>query len=86
MAAPQLLRSIPMVANSPSGRKRLIPISCPVLIGDRIVAALDLKTDRQRQNLLVQRWNWVGGGAASAHRHGVEAALHRFEKFQLRRS
>jgi uncharacterized protein YcaQ len=59
---------------------------CPVLIGDRIVAALDLKTDRQRQKLLVQRWNWVGGGAASAHRHGVEAALHRFEKFQLRRS
>ena len=33
---------------------------CPVLIGDRIVAALDLKTDRQRQKLLVQKWNWVG--------------------------
>jgi uncharacterized protein YcaQ len=55
---------------------------CPVLIGDRIVAGLDLKTDRQRQKLLVQRWNWVGR-ASRAHRQQVEAALHEFEKFQL---
>jgi uncharacterized protein len=59
---------------------------CPVLIGDRIVAALDLKTDRERQKLLVQRWNWVGRGASQAHRQRVEAALHRFELFQLDRS
>jgi uncharacterized protein YcaQ len=59
---------------------------CPVLIGDRIVAALDLKTDRQRQKLLVQRWNWVGRGASHAHRQRVEAALHEFEQFQLCRS
>jgi uncharacterized protein YcaQ len=59
---------------------------CPVLIGDRIVAALDLKTDRQRQQLLVQRWNWVGRRASHAHRQEVEAALHRFEQFQLGRS
>lgn len=56
---------------------------CPVLIGDRIVAALDLKTDRQRQKLLVQRWNWVGRSASRAHRQQVEAALHKFEQFQL---
>jgi uncharacterized protein len=59
---------------------------CPVLIGDRIVAALDLKTDRQRQKLLVQRWNWVGRGASNVHRQRVEAALHEFEQFQLCRS
>jgi uncharacterized protein YcaQ len=58
---------------------------CPVLIGDRIVAALDLKTDRQRQQLLVQRWHWVGR-RASAHRQRVEDALHKFEQFQLGRS
>ncbi len=55
---------------------------CPVLVGDRIVAALDLKTDRQQQKLLVQRWNWVGR-ASRAHRQQVEAALHEFEPFQL---
>jgi uncharacterized protein YcaQ len=59
---------------------------CPVLIGDRIVAALDLKTDRQRQKLLVQRWNWVGRCASPAHRQRVEDALHKFEQFQLRRN
>jgi uncharacterized protein len=59
---------------------------CPVLIGDRIVAALDLKTDRQRQKLLVQRWNWVGRSRSHAHRQQVEAALHEFEQFQLCRS
>ena len=35
---------------------------CPVLIGDRIVAGLDLKTDRQRQNF------WCSAGTGSAER------------------
>ena len=59
---------------------------CPVLIGDRIVAALDLKTDRSQQKLLVQRWNWIGGSKSRAHRQQVEAALHKFEQFQLSRN
>jgi uncharacterized protein len=59
---------------------------CPVLIGDRIIAALDLKTDRSRQQLLVQRWNWIGRGASRTHQQQVEAALHKFEQFQLCRS
>ena len=55
---------------------------CPVLIGDRIVAALDLKTDRQRQRLLVQKWNWVGR-RSKADKEAIEVALGRFEVFQL---
>jgi uncharacterized protein len=58
---------------------------CPVLIGDRIVAALDLKTDRVQQKLLVQSWNWIGR-TSRAHKQLVEGALHRFEQFQLGRS
>ena len=59
---------------------------CPVLIGDRIVAALDLKTDRSGQKLLIQRWNWIGRSKSRVHQQEVEAALHKFEQFQLCRS
>ncbi|MEP7246873.1 MAG: winged helix DNA-binding domain-containing protein [Gammaproteobacteria bacterium] len=59
--------------------------ACPVLVGDQVVAAIDLKTDRERQKLLVQQWTWVGKGSARAHKKKVEPALHRFERFQLAR-
>jgi len=54
----------------------------PVLAGDRIVAALDLKTDRQARKLLVQRWTWLEPGA-ERWRQEIEEELHRFEAFQL---
>ena len=58
----------------------------PVLVGDDIVAALDLKTDRRSLKLLLQKWNWVGNGARGARKdlkRRIEEALHRFERFQL---
>jgi uncharacterized protein len=59
----------------------------PVLAGDSIVAALDLKTDRKNRQLLVQKWSWVGGGAPKSARKDlkrrIEEELHRFERFQL---
>jgi uncharacterized protein len=58
---------------------------CPVLIGDRIVAGLDLKTDRERQQLVVRGWNWVGRAESKSYRRRVETALHEFERFQLDR-
>ncbi len=70
----------------PKNKRVLGYFVCPVLIGDQIVAALDLKTDRQRQKLLVQRWNWVGRGASHDQKQRVEAALQKFEQFQLGRN
>jgi uncharacterized protein len=59
----------------------------PVLVGDAIVAALDLKTDRKSRKLLVQKWSWVGEGAVKGARkelkRRIEQELHRFERFQL---
>jgi uncharacterized protein len=59
----------------------------PVLAGEDIVAALDLKTDRLSRKLLVQKWSWVGAGAAKGPRKDlkrrIEEELHRFERFQL---
>ena len=40
----------------------------PVLVGDEIVALLDLKTDRGRQKLLLQRWTWFGKRSRRSHR------------------
>src|SRR5437773_9554383 len=40
----------------------------PVLVGEDIVAAIDLKTDRKNKKLLMQKWSWVGKGAARAAR------------------
>jgi uncharacterized protein YcaQ len=57
----------------------------PVLAGDGIVAALDLKADRKNRKLLVQKWSWVGlrkPGRKDLKRR-IEEELHRFERFQL---
>jgi uncharacterized protein len=59
--------------------------ACPVLVGDEIVAAVDLKTDRARQKLLIQKWTWVGKGSARAYKRKIEPALGAFERFQLGR-
>jgi uncharacterized protein len=55
----------------------------PVLVDDDIVAAIDLKTDREKQKLLVQKWTWLGAGPRRAHKKRIEEELHRFERFQL---
>ena len=55
----------------------------PVLVDEAIVAAIDLKTDRERRKLLMQKWTWVGRGSARAHKRRIEEELHRFERFQL---
>jgi uncharacterized protein YcaQ len=57
----------------------------PVLVGDRVVAAIDLKTDRERQKVLLQQWTWIGKGPRRAHKRLIEEALQRFEQFQLAR-
>jgi uncharacterized protein len=55
----------------------------PVLVGDEIVAVLDLKTDRARRKLLLQRWNWHINRSRRQRKRQIEEALHRFERFQL---
>jgi uncharacterized protein YcaQ len=55
----------------------------PVLVGDEIVAVLDLKTDRTAGKLLVQKWTWRAKGGRAELRRRIEDELHRFERFQL---
>ncbi len=67
----------------PKEKRKLGYFALPVLVGDEIVAALDLKTDRANRKLLIQKWTWIGKGAAKLHKKPVEEALQRFERFQL---
>ena len=67
----------------PKEKRRFGYFTHPVLIGDEIVAVLDLKTDRQRRKLLVQQWTWVSKNARRLRKARIEDALHRFERFQL---
>jgi uncharacterized protein len=58
----------------------------PVLVGENIVAAIDLKTDRKSRKLLMQKWSWVDAaprGARKDLKRRIEEELHRFEQFQL---
>jgi uncharacterized protein len=71
----------------PKDKRKFGYFALPVLVGDDIVAAIDLKTDRQNKKLLLQKWSWVGKGAKCGARAElkprIEEALGRFEKFQL---
>ena len=67
----------------PKEKRLLGYFALPVLVGDEIVAAIDLKTDRERGKLQVQKWTWVGSGSRKAHGRRIEEELHRFEPFQL---
>jgi uncharacterized protein len=71
----------------PKEKRRFGYFALPVLAGDGIVAALDLKTDRKNRKLLLQQWSWVGEGTRRAARNDlkrrIEDELDRFERFQL---
>ncbi len=57
----------------------------PVLVDGTVVAAIDLKTDREARKLLVQKWTWLVKGSHRLRKRRIEEALHRFERFQLAR-
>jgi uncharacterized protein len=75
----------------PKAKRQFGYFALPVLVGDDIVAAIDLKTDRKERKLLLQKWSWVGATARKGSPHGprkelkrrIEEELHRFERFQL---
>jgi uncharacterized protein YcaQ len=68
----------------PKEKRRFGYFALPVLLGDEIVAAIDLKTDRKQQKVLMQQWTWVGNiRQRRLAKQRIEEALHRFERFQL---
>jgi uncharacterized protein YcaQ len=50
----------------PAAKRKLGYFALPVLVGDRIVAAIDLKTDRTAGKVLIQNWTWLEDAGAEA--------------------
>ena len=73
----------------PKEKRQFGYFALPVLVDDEIVAAIDLKTDRQNRKLLMQKWSWVGKGKSARGearkdlKRRIEEELDRFERFQL---
>lgn len=67
----------------PKAKRQYGYFTLPVLAGDEIVAAMDLKTDRAAGKMLIQSWHWIGRGNAAEHKAAIEEELERFERFQL---
>ncbi|MDB5615355.1 MAG: winged helix-turn-helix protein [Devosia sp.] len=66
----------------PAEKRKLGYFALPVLMGDRIVAAMDLKTDRQAGKLLVQKETLLEDIGAEGQ-IAMDEALGRFEQFQF---
>ena len=67
----------------PKEKRKLGYFALPVLVGDEIVAALDLKADRNAGKLLIQAWHWLAAARPRAHKRLIEQELHRFSVFQF---
>jgi uncharacterized protein YcaQ len=67
----------------PKEKRQFGYFALPVLADDAIVAAIDLKTDRARRELLVQKWTWIGDGPRRSLKKRIEEELDRFERFQF---
>jgi hypothetical protein len=69
----------------PKEKRQLGYFALPALIGDRVVAAIDMKADRSCDRLRLQKWTWTPGARSPAGKRRIEEAMHRFARFQFAR-
>ena len=70
----------------PKAKRQFGYFTLPVLVGERMAALLDLKTDRAAGRVLIQAWHWLPEGRKREDRPLIEAEIGRFEAFQLGRA
>lgn len=70
----------------PKEKRKFGYFSLPVLHQNNIIALLDLKTDRTKNELLIQNWTWLNKSKSNSNKQAIENELDKFEKFQLRKN
>ena len=53
----------------PAAKRQFGYFALPVLVGDRVAAAIDLKADRTAGRLLIQQWTWIDAPRRRPARH-----------------
>jgi uncharacterized protein YcaQ len=66
----------------PANKRKYGYFALPVLLGERVVAVIDLKTDRAAQKMRIQNLHWRED-LGQSDRQAFEIELGRFERFQL---
>ena len=68
----------------PAAKRQFGYFALPVLVGDRVAAAVDIKADRTSGMILIQKWTWIDG-PHEGDRERIDEAITRFEAFQFGR-
>ncbi len=66
----------------PAAKRRIGYFSLPVMVGERVVGAIDLKADRSAKSLLIQNLVWMEP-VTPRLQSALDAALDRFAAFQF---
>lgn len=69
----------------PKDKRKFGYFALPIIVGSELVALIDMKTDRERDQLLVQQWTWMIKKPTRKIKGLIEERIGEFEKFQFDR-
>lgn len=69
----------------PKNKRKYGYFALPVIIGTELVALIDMKTDREKNELLIQQWTWLIKKPSRQVKNLIEDRIAEFEKFQFGR-
>lgn len=72
-------------AYSPKSKRKYGYFALPVIVDSELVALIDMKTDRENDELLIQQWTWMIKKPSRKLKASIEERIGEFEKFQLDR-
>ncbi len=69
----------------PKNKRTYGYFALPVIVDSELVALIDMKTDREKDQLLIQQWTWMIKKPSRKVKNLIEDRIGDFEKFQFNR-